>query len=114
MIVPVPPSAKRPVQPVIVLAKGIGKEIGLSVVECVTATRPATQMKSIDDPEERRRALVGLYAVDRAATQGKRILLFDDLFRSGATMNAVKDLLLGPGGASKVDAFTITRTRVIR
>ena len=86
----------------------------IPVVACVTATRPATQMKSIDDPEERRQALIGLYAVDRAATQGKRILLFDDLFRSGATMNAVADLLLGPGGASMVDAFTITRTGVNR
>src|SRR3954468_2065028 len=37
-------------------------------------------------PEERRKALDGLYAVDVSKTAGKKILLFDDLFRSGATM----------------------------
>ena len=37
--------------------------------------------------------------------------LFDDLFRSGATMNAITDVLLRKGKAASVRAFTITRTR---
>ena len=45
MMVPVPASAFRPVQPVLVLANGIGAAIGLPVVQCVTTTRftPATE-----------------------------------------------------------------------
>jgi competence protein ComFC len=49
--------------------------------------------------------------VDPAHTEGGHVLLFDDLFRSGATMNAITDVLLGKGKAASVRAFTITRTR---
>jgi competence protein ComFC len=114
MIVPVPPSAVRPVQPVLLLANRIGIALGLPVDQCIAATRPATQIKAISDPDARKKALEGLYDVARDKTIGKRILLFDDLFRSGSTMNAITDLLLGPGGAATVDAMTITRTRVNR
>ncbi len=43
--------------------------------------------------------------------QGKGVLLFDDLFRSGATMNAITAALYDEGGAGNVFALTITRTR---
>lgn len=111
VIVPVPPSGARPVQPVITLAKGIGKALGVPVVECVGLTRSATQLKGVIDPEKRKELLAGLHSVDAAQTKGKKILLFDDLFRSGSTMNAITDLLIGTGKAASVRALTITRTR---
>ena len=111
LIVPVPPSGIRNVQPVIILARGIGAAIGLPVVECVTTTRPATQLKGVIGAERRNELLAGLHAVDAECTRGKRILLFDDLFRSGATMNAITDLLMHAGQAASVRALTITRTR---
>jgi competence protein ComFC len=110
-IVPVPPSAGRVVQPVIVLANGIGQALGVPVINCVTTTRPATQLKDVADPARRRELLEGLYDVDPAHTEAGHILIFDDLFRSGATMNAITDVLLGKGKAASVRAFTITRTR---
>jgi predicted amidophosphoribosyltransferase len=111
LLIPVPPSTYRAVQPVILLAEGIGKALGLPVAACVTTTRSAAQIKNITDPEERRRQIEGLYAVDASQTQGKSILLFDDLFRSGTTMNAITDLLLTQGGGAVVRALTITKTR---
>lgn len=42
---------------------------------------------------------------------GKRILLFDDVFRSGATMNSITAALYDQGGAAEVCALTLTRTR---
>ena len=111
LIVPVPPSGVRAMQPVITLAKGIGDATKLPVVECVTLTRPATQLKGVTDVNTRKELLSGLHAVDTAQTEGKRILLFDDLFRSGSIMNAITDLLLGSGKAASVSVLTITRTR---
>jgi predicted amidophosphoribosyltransferase len=49
--------------------------------------------------------------VDRTQVQGRRILLFDDLYRSGATMNAITAALYDEGAAADVFALTITRTR---
>lgn len=111
VLVPVPPSTIRVLQPVLVLAHGIGAAAGLPVADCVTTTRETAQLKGVTDPERRRDLLEGLYAVDARHTEGKNVLLFDDLFRSGATMNAITDVLLGPGGASSVRALTITKTR---
>jgi competence protein ComFC len=111
VIVPVPPSGARAVQPVITLATGIGAKLDIPVADCITTTRPAMALKGVLDPDKRKGLLDGLHAVDAAQTRGKQILLFDDLFRSGATMNAITDLLTTTGKAAAVRALTITRTR---
>lgn len=111
LMIPVPPSTAREFQPVFVLAKGIGAEIGLPVVECITTTRSTTQLKGVVDPQMRKELVDGLYVVDAQHTIGKNILLFDDLFRSGSTMNAITDVLLKQGKAAIVRVLTITKTR---
>lgn len=110
-IIPVPPSTPRAVQPVLVLANGIGAAVGLPVVSCVSTTRTTSQLKAISDPEQRRVALAGLHAVDASMTKGKRILVLDDLYRSGSTLNAITDVLQNRGAAARVSVLTITRTR---
>ncbi|GBQ88412.1 ComF family protein [Asaia krungthepensis] len=110
-IVPVPPSHPRAVQPVIIMAEGIGQALNIPVLSCITTTRPTGQLKNITDPDERKEHVNGLYTVDAAQTRGRKILLFDDLFRSGTTMNAITDVLLDAGQAQVVRALTITKTR---
>ena len=110
-IIPVPPSTVRAFQPVIILANGIGDALGVPVIDCVTTTREATQLKGITDLKRRQELLDGLHEVDPIHTEAGNILLFDDLFRSGATMNAITDVLTRQGKAASVRAFTITRTR---
>ena len=111
LMIPVPPSTARMIQPVLLLATGIGAGLNMPVVECVTATRARPQLKGVTDPNERKQLLEGLYSVEADHTRGKNILLFDDLFRSGATMNAITDVLLHAGEAASVSTFTITKTR---
>jgi competence protein ComFC len=110
LLVPVPPSRERSVQPVILLANGIGARLKVPVVECVTTTRGTTQLKTVTDPAEREQLLRGLYAVDAARVAGRNVLLFDDLYRYGSTPNAITRALLRQGAAN-VYALTITRTR---
>ncbi len=114
VIVPVPPSGTRRVQPVPILANGIGAALKLPVAHCVSATRPAMQLKGVMNPEKRTELLEGLYSVERAHTQRKSVLLFDDLYRSGATMKAITELLMTQGRAEAVRVLTITRTRSIQ
>lgn len=69
------------------------------------------ELKNINHPTERKKHVEGLYQVNASLTGGRNVLLFDDLFRSGTTMNAITDVLLGAGQAATVRALTITKTR---
>ncbi len=111
ILVPVPPSTQRAVQPVPVLAKAISQRLGIPLANCVKRTRNVPQLKNVFDLDERAKLLEGLHAIDKSLTQGKRALLFDDLYRSGATMNAITTELYETGEATDVFALTITRTR---
>lgn len=111
LMIPVPASTARVVQPVLILARGIGAVVDLPVVECITTTRSPSQLKGVTDPERRKELVDGLYAVDPDHTTGKNVLLFDDLFRSGTTMNAITEVLLQQGQAASVHVLTITKTR---
>lgn len=111
VLVPVPPSAHRAVQPVSILAAEIGHRLGIPVADCVKRIREIPQLKNVFDLDERLKLLDGLHTVEGFAAQGKRILLFDDLYRSGATMNAITTALFETGKAAEVFALRITRTR---
>lgn len=109
-LVPVPPSARRSVQPVTVLAQEISGRIGIPLIDCVSRIRDVPQLKNVYDLDERARLLEGLHKIDQSVT-GKRVLLFDDLYRSGATMNAITADLYEIGKVADVYALAITRTR---
>ena len=70
MLVPVPPSSARAVQPVMLLAQGISAQFGVPLVQGVTKTRDTPQLKNIFDLDERLQALEGVHAVDSSVTQG--------------------------------------------
>jgi competence protein ComFC len=111
MIVPTPSSTIRAVQPVIEIAKELGKKLDkLVVTDAIRKIRETPGLKGIQDPEERRDLLDGAFEGNRATVNGKGVLLVDDLCRSGATANAVT-LALIVAGASRVYFLSATRTR---
>jgi predicted amidophosphoribosyltransferase len=114
VIVPVPASTRRAVQPVIVLANAMGQRLGVPVNNCIATMRDPSPIKNVSDLDERMRLLSGLYTLPPAAVGAKKVLLFDDLYRSGATMNEITATLYEQGQAADVFALTITRTRSIR
>ena len=111
ILVPIPPATHRAVQPVLVLANAISKRLGIPLADCVTRTRDIKELKNVSDLDERLNLLEGLHTVDKSATRGKSVLIFDDLYRSGATMNAITTELFEAGNAADVFALAITRTR---
>ena len=111
VVVPVPPSRERAVQPVIAVGAAMAERLGIPFADCVRRTREAPQLKHVFDYDDRWRLLDGLHEVDRRTVEGRRILLFDDLFRSGATMNAVTGALYDQGLARDMYALALTRTR---
>jgi len=112
VIVPVPATRVRNVQPVVELATGLGERLGLPVLEeFVRNTKHAKELKDVLDYNERIKLLDGAYKVRDDSLRGKSVLLFDDLFKSGATLNAVTEVLYKQGECSTVYAFALTRTR---
>ncbi len=112
IIVPVPPSRPRPQQPVQVIAEALARQIGVPVVaNGVTRVKETPELKNVYAYDERLRLLEGAHRVDASVVGGQRVLLFDDLYRSGATMNAITEALYDQGAVADVYALTLTRTR---
>jgi len=111
LIVPVPPSSVRAMQPVETLATGIAESLDIQFQDCVIKERTTPALKAVDDPDERRRILKGAFAVRSNLTEGRNVLIVDDLFRSGATAGEVAETLKRHGRAASVRLLTITCTR---
>lgn len=113
LIVPIPPSTSRSTQPVFEIAKELGKRLKKQVsLDALKKTRETPGLKNIHDQEQRRELLDQAFKADATRLSGKGILLIDDLYRSGATANAVTLALMG-AGASRVYFLAATRTRSI-
>jgi competence protein ComFC len=113
LVVAVPPSrAGRSFQPVPLLATGMAALIGCRFCRnCLVKVKDTPELKSIYVYKERRAQLQGAYEVATAKTRGQRVLLIDDLYRSGATLETATTFLLKEGEAHSVLALTFTRTR---
>ncbi len=115
-ILPVPPSnIGRKVQPVIVIAKGIADKLGITLYEkALIKTKETHELKNVLDFNDRLAILQDVFLVNDEHLEGKRLLLFDDLFRSGATLNAATKALYQQGKVGKVYVLTLTRTRILK
>jgi competence protein ComFC len=111
LLVPVTPSRSRDIQLVLLLGKEIARRLNLRFVEAVQRVREVPQLKDVHSYDERSQLLQGSHHVDAKAVRSANILLFDDLYRSGATMNEITANLYDQGEAAAVYALAITRTR---
>ncbi len=112
-LIHIPPSdTTRNFQPVYELAKAIGIICKLDVdLTTLKKLKSTGQLKTIDDPEERKEILKDAFDITTNILAGKNVLLFDDLFRSGESLNAVCDIVKNKGKAANVYVLTITKTR---
>lgn len=115
-IVPVPPSKSgRSLQPVIEVAKGVSSKLQIPFYRNVLAKVEETpELKDVYEYKQRLKLLKSAFAVEDAAKITKKnVLVFDDLYRSGATVDAIVRTLFAEGKVSKVYVLALTRTRSI-
>ena len=112
LIVPMPASTPRPRQPVTEVAVELGKLLDVNVfdnllVKNATAT---PSLKNMNGKDEKVAALQGRFSIsDGIAGEGKwNALLLDDLFDSGASMEAACSLLKTYAKIDKVFAVALT------
>ncbi|RMD68973.1 MAG: ComF family protein [Cyanobacteria bacterium J149] len=114
-IIAVPPSKDRSFQPVLQLANAIGMKTSLSVPkDYLLKVKKTSSLKDVEDVNLRKQELQGAFRVIDQRYAGKTLLVFDDLYRSGETLNAVCNVLQEYGNVNTIYTLTITRTRIKR
>ena len=93
------------------LAKAVGKELGLTPVPTLHKVRNNRQQSRIVGQAQRRANVLGVYrAVDPALVKDKRVLLLDDIVTTGATAGEAARVLL-TAGASEVYCAALAASR---
>jgi len=110
VIVPVPPSQSRRVQPVLEIARALAELLQVKLcIDGLRKVKRTPQLKDLTDYDEREEALREAFAISPDEIKGKRLLLFDDLYGSGATARTIAQALTKEGGAKTVHLLTLTK-----
>jgi competence protein ComFC len=112
VVLAVPPSKARTFQPLIAIAKAVAAELEVPFDETsLKKVKDTPELKSMADNAERKKALADAFEIAAGRFEGKRVLLVDDLYRSGATLAAVARAVKKTGKASYIAVVALTRTR---
>lgn len=113
LIIPTPPSnTTRPFQPVAEIAVAIGVMLRIPVaVDYLHKIRETSVLKNIESTQERCAELKGAFKIADERYRNYHVLIIDDLFRSGETLNAICDALISQGKIGKISVITATITR---
>ncbi|ODN30193.1 ComF family protein [Fervidobacterium thailandense] len=111
-IVPVPPSKlNREFQPVIELAKRVSEYTGIPLeLNYLVKIKKTPEMKRFKNQSRKLKLLRDSYAVIGNGLEGKTVLLFDDIYDTGATLTACTEKLLSEGKVRRVYVLTVAKT----
>ena len=93
------------------LAKAVGRELGMEPVPLLKKVRHNRPQSGLSDAAQRRANVLGVYReTNREAVAGKRILLLDDILTTGATAGECARVLL-TNGAKEIHCAAIAAAR---
>lgn len=112
-LIPIPPSKPRKFQPVYEIVKEIGNLVKVKVdLDYLIKIKPTSELKEIEDYDTRINILRDHFELQDDRYTSKKVMIFDDLFRSGATLNVISALLQEKGKVDRVYVLTLTKTRI--
>jgi competence protein ComFC len=113
IILPVPSSTQREFNPVQEFCKALSSAFNKPMQISITKTRQTKPQKEMHTLPQKRDNIAGAFTINndilKDGITGKQILLVDDLFDSGATLEEITRLLLHHK-SSRVNVLTFTRT----
>jgi len=107
-IVLMPPSMVRPFDPVKAVADELGSRLSKKVGSVLVRVRQTAPQKEMHSMAQKRANVAGAFVV-RAKISGRKVLLLDDLYDSGMTLEEASRTL-SRAGAARVCVLTLTRT----
>lgn len=111
-IIPTPASVHREIQPVYETASKVGKALNIAVdTQYLIKKKDTNQLKEIEDQEQRENILSGAFDVLDKRYTNRKVMLFDDLYRSGTTLKEITKTLYKSGRVQNVYVVTLTKTR---
>jgi len=108
IIIPVPSTTERKVNPVHAFCEALAGKIKMPMQTLVAKTRQTQPQKEMKTLAQKRANVAGAFSL-RGEVKGRKVLLVDDLFDSGATLDEITRLLL-KHGAARVNVLALTRT----
>ncbi len=114
LVVPVPASKQRERQPVYEVAKAVAKELKIcsfeNIVDKLPTENQTVPLKDLKTKEEKIAALKGRFVLkDSIASEGRwNVLVIDDLYDSGASLEAVCEILQTYPKIDKLFVATLT------
>lgn len=113
LVVPMPPSKARARQPVAEIAREYARLTGVPCYEnLLVKTSDTPAMKDITTREDKVTALMGAFTVYDVLKDGPYdILIIDDLFDTGSSLEAATNMLIGYNQIRNVFVATVTRKR---
>ena len=111
LIAPMPASKQRVVQPVTAVAQALGAIIGKPVFTTLLSKAPGGQsLKNLNSREDKDAALAGQITVNHTIGSNGRynVLLVDDLFHTGATLDAACQALRTYAKIGEIYVATLT------
>lgn len=98
----------------IILSKGIAENYHVDVRTDLLIRRRNTSAQSSLDREKRKSNIIGAFGlVNREQLQGKKLLVFDDVFTTGATVQEAVNVLW-EADPTEIDVLTLARTPMTR
>ncbi len=108
-VIPVPPSTPREFDPVGNLARALAQELKIpALLDVLVKTRATKQQKEMIALAQKQSNVRGAFA-SKGDVRGKHILLVDDLYDSGATLQEAARVLQR-GDAASIVVLTLTKT----
>jgi ATP-dependent DNA helicase RecQ len=107
-IVPVPSTTERQINPVQSFCEALAAKLNLPVNPLVRKTRLTRPQKEMKTLAQKRANIAGAFALN-GDVRHRRILLIDDLYDSGATLEEITRLFL-QHGVEYVNVFALTCT----
>ncbi len=112
-VIPVPPSKPRQRQPVIELAQGVAKNLNKKFTEQLLLKADAVgQIKNMASKQEKVGHLAGKLLLNDFLNQGRwNVLLVDDIYASGASLEAACAMLRSSPKINDIFVAVASRTR---